>query len=235
MQRNHVEAKIEVLAKVSFFVSGLEVPVGGSDDAYIDFDFLIAADGTNFFFLQNAEELGLHFHGEFADFIEKDCAPTGSLKEAVFGFIRAGECAFFIAEELAFDERGHQRTAIDGNKRSLGKRAAVVYGASDKFLACAALSGYQHRRASILKAGDHPQHILDLCGRADDAVQLHLRAYTLAEELIFRDQPYFFLHALEEKLEFFNPEWLGDVVVRPKAHGLHSTLNGTMAGHDGNF
>ena len=63
MHRNHVEAEVKILAERASAIFGLEVAVGGRDDADVDLDFLIAANRTNFLFLQNAQKLGLHFLG----------------------------------------------------------------------------------------------------------------------------------------------------------------------------
>ena len=55
----HVETEVEIFAKSSGAVSGFQVAVGGGDDADVHWNFFIAADWADFFFLQDAEKLGL--------------------------------------------------------------------------------------------------------------------------------------------------------------------------------
>jgi len=60
---DHVEAEVKIFAEGSVLIGGFEIAVGGGDDADINFDALIAAYGTNFFFLQDAQQFGLQLEG----------------------------------------------------------------------------------------------------------------------------------------------------------------------------
>ncbi len=51
MYGDNVEPKIQIFAEGSVLVSGFEIAVGRGDNAHIHFDPLVAAHGTNFFFL----------------------------------------------------------------------------------------------------------------------------------------------------------------------------------------
>ncbi len=76
----NVQAEVEIFAEGAVLVRGFEIAVRGGDDAHINFDSLIAADRSNFFFLQDAEQLGLQFQRQFSDFVEKDGAAIGGLE-----------------------------------------------------------------------------------------------------------------------------------------------------------
>ena len=80
------ETEVEILAEGAVLVSGFEIAVGGGDDAHIHFDALIAADRAHFFFLQNAQQLGLQLERQFADFVEEDGAAVGGLEQSLLGF-----------------------------------------------------------------------------------------------------------------------------------------------------
>ncbi len=79
--------------------------MGGAHDADIDDGGPILADAADFAALQHAEQLGLHGLRQLADFVEKDRAAVGHFEQADAVFVGAGERAFAMAEQLAFDER----------------------------------------------------------------------------------------------------------------------------------
>src|SRR6266853_4207534 len=129
-QRNgdHVEAEIEILAEGSFLVFGVEIAVSGGHDTHVHFDLLITAHGADFFLLEKAQELGLHLERKFADLVEKNGSGMGRLQQSLLGTKSAGESAFFVAEQFAFDEGGDERSAVYGNKGEVSHGAAKVKG-----------------------------------------------------------------------------------------------------------
>src|SRR5271168_5202791 len=82
MHGHDVQSEIEILAKSAGAIGGLEIAVGGGDDADVNVHFFVAADGADFFFLKDTKELGLHFQGKLADFIEENGAAIGGLEQA---------------------------------------------------------------------------------------------------------------------------------------------------------
>src|SRR5215467_1513836 len=58
MHSDDVQAKVQVLAKSSSPISSFEIAVGCGNDAHVNGDTLIAANGTDFLFLQDAQQLG---------------------------------------------------------------------------------------------------------------------------------------------------------------------------------
>ncbi len=54
--------------------------------------------------------------------------------------ICAGECPFHITEQLGFQKRFRERSAIDGDEGSRGARAIFVNGSCNKFFPCPAFS-----------------------------------------------------------------------------------------------
>src|SRR5208283_2945909 len=166
----------------------------GGDDAHIHFHALIAAHWTHFFFLQHAQQLGLQLKRQFADFVEKNRTRVGGLKESLLGFQSAGKSSLFIAEEFALDQRGHKRSAIDGDERTIGEGSAEMYGAGDQFFSCAAFAGDKDGSPRVFKARRDPQHFLNLGRGSDNAVYSRLRIHALAQEFVFLDQADFLRH-----------------------------------------
>jgi 1,4-dihydroxy-2-naphthoyl-CoA synthase len=82
------------LRKVPFLYSVVEIAVGGGHDAHVHFDFLIAADGADFFFLEKAQSLACISRGKFADLVEENGSGIGRLQQALLGAKGAREGPF---------------------------------------------------------------------------------------------------------------------------------------------
>ncbi len=85
--------------------------------------------------LENAQELGLEIEGDLADFVEEDGAFVGEFEAADLFADGAGEGAFFVAEELAFEEAGGDGGAIHFDEGIGGAATEAVNGAGDEFFA----------------------------------------------------------------------------------------------------
>ena len=53
-------------------------------------------------FLQHPQQVGLRLEADVADLIKKHGTTLGDLKLPFLAVLRAGECALFVTEELAF-------------------------------------------------------------------------------------------------------------------------------------
>jgi len=117
MHSHDVQAEIEVLAESAVAICGFQVAVGCRDDAYVDADLIVLPTGRISFSCKTAEELGLHFEGQLADFVKEDSAAIRGLEQPGFCFSGAGKRAFLVAEELAsisVGTREPQSTATKG-------------------------------------------------------------------------------------------------------------------------
>ncbi len=63
---------------------------------------------------------------QVADFVEKDGAAIGELELAAAERGRAGERALLVAEQLALDQLGRDRGAVDLHERARRKRALAM-------------------------------------------------------------------------------------------------------------
>jgi hypothetical protein len=102
------------------------------------------ADSTELLFLDEAEQLDLHFERQIADLVKESSAAIGQFHQAFLVFRGAAERAFGVPKQLALHERAHQRSAIDGHEPPMWIR--VVYRPRHDFLPRAALSQKQHRQ-----------------------------------------------------------------------------------------
>ena len=102
--------------------------------------------------------------GEFADFIEENCAAVGQL-EAAFAFVGgAGEGSFFVPEEFAFHEVLRQCGAVELDERSVLARGIAVHRVGHQLFAGAVFALDEHGGVGL---GDAPDELAELvCGIA---------------------------------------------------------------------
>ncbi len=98
VHRHSADAKQQIPAKGACLGHLVQPLVRGANQAYRDMQILFAAQATNLSVLQYAQQLGLYRHGHVADFVEKQHAAIGPLKDAMMAFIGAGERARLMAE-----------------------------------------------------------------------------------------------------------------------------------------
>src|SRR5712664_290237 len=144
VNRKDAEPVVEILAELTERHGVCEVLVGGDDEPKVSLERRGAADALELVLLENAEKFGLDVRREFADLVEKQRASGGELEAAGLLFVRSGEVAPFMAEELRLDERFWQRRAVDGDAGAVGATAGVVDRLGHQLLARAALTGQEH-------------------------------------------------------------------------------------------
>ncbi len=86
----YIETVVQIFAEQMLMNHVLEITVGGGNNAYINFDGYGAAHTGDLFFLNGAQQLCLESKGQFAHFVEKQCAILGC-------FPQAGFCLFVLA------------------------------------------------------------------------------------------------------------------------------------------
>jgi hypothetical protein len=116
--RHHGEAVIEVFAERTGGDHRHQIAVGGRDDPAIERDFLGPADAADTPGLQRAQQAGLRLERHVADFVEKQGAARGLLELADLARHGAGESAFLVAEQLAFDQLVRDGGGVDRHERT---------------------------------------------------------------------------------------------------------------------
>src|SRR6266566_6529130 len=145
-ERNDVEP-IEQVGPESTGPDGrVEVPVCRGDQAHVYADRIASADPLQFLLLYDAQQLDLAVEWQLADLIEQQCPAVRLLKPSDAALQRAGECAPFVPEELAFDEPGGHRAAVQLDHRAVPPRAQHVDGPGHELLPSAGLAREQDGR-----------------------------------------------------------------------------------------
>ena len=147
-QADHVEPVVQVLAKPAGANQGLQVLVGGRQDADVDRDRLRAADALERHLLEHAQQLGLDLEVDVADLVEEERAAVGLFEPAHAVAVGAGERTLDVAEELAFEQALRQGGAVDLDERPCRAGTGLMDRRGQQFLARAALAPDQHGRGT---------------------------------------------------------------------------------------
>ena len=115
-QRGHgdfedVQPVVEIFAETPGAHFFAQVLVRRGDEPQIDAQVLASADAREGALFDEAQELGLDGGRDVGDFIEEKRAAAGALEVAFARGERAGEGAFFVAEELALEQLLGQRAS----------------------------------------------------------------------------------------------------------------------------
>jgi len=143
---------VEVLAEQAGLDLRLEVAVGRAHDAHLDRNLFAPADALDHALLQEAQQLCLQRHGQVADLVQKQGAAMGGLDLARCLLDRAGEGAFFVAEQFTLEQGVRDGGAVDRDEALTRPRRERVQAAREDLLAGAALAeqGDRHRRGGEL-------------------------------------------------------------------------------------
>src|SRR5271166_129116 len=121
-QRRQFDAEdVEPVEKVGTELTLLDqffqILVGGGDAAEVYLNDLVAAHARDFALLQHAQQVGLRLESDVADLIEKHGSTFGDFEFAFLAILRAGECAFLVSEEFAFEQCLRQSAAMNNDQR----------------------------------------------------------------------------------------------------------------------
>ncbi|MNC08372.1 hypothetical protein D3C75_559530 [compost metagenome] len=168
-QGDHMQAVIQVFTELAGLGQVLQVTVGRGDQTYIDLLRLYRTHPANLAFLQHAQQAGLGFQRQFADFVEEQGTAIGSFHQAGAPGAGAGERAFLVAEQLGLDQCLGDGRAVHRNHWCLGPTRQVVQGACDQLFTGARLALDQHVGIGGRDLADLAVHVLHRRAGADDA------------------------------------------------------------------
>ncbi len=102
---DHVQAEIEIVAKLPLAHQLRQILVRRRDQAHVRLQELIAAHALEgALFADHAEQFHLRALVDLADLIEKNRAAVRLLEPADAALVRAGKCAAFVPEKFAFEQ-----------------------------------------------------------------------------------------------------------------------------------
>src|SRR5262249_39796593 len=148
MNRKDIQAVEKIGAKFLLVNHGLEVAVGGRDQAGISAQRARASEPLELLILQDAQQLRLEIKRDLANLVQKYGAVIGQLKPSDALCDGASEGPFLVTKKLAFEQAGWNRGATQFDERAVLPAAVSVYGAGDQLLACSRFAGDQHRGIS---------------------------------------------------------------------------------------
>ena len=130
---NHDDCQtiVQIFAESSFGHGPGKIGVRRRDDSCVDANSRPSADTLDFVLLQEPEQFHLKRSRQFADLIEKERAAAGHLQAALPLNVRAGESPFLVSEQLAFQKRFRNRSAVDCHKRPGASGTSPMNSAGD--------------------------------------------------------------------------------------------------------
>src|SRR5690606_19762978 len=230
---DHVEAKVEVLAKFTALDRGLEIAVGRGHHSTVDRELDVAADRTNGPLLQDPQQLDLGGRIELADLVQEQRAALGDVEHAPPIAGGSGERPLDVTEQLGLHQLLGDRPAVDRHEWTGGSIGEVVERPGDQLLASAGLAADQHVGPGGRDPPDQLEDLLHGLRAADhaiegvDALELLSQPPVLAAELPPLER------AADHDLDLVDLEGLDEVVVGADLHGLDRGVGGRVGGdHD---
>ncbi len=113
----HVEAMEQILAERALDDVLFEIAMSRGDDAHVTAHRHVVAHALEHALLEHAEQLHLHGGAHVADLVEEQRAALGDLEPALAGGDGAREGALLMAEQLALEQFGGDRSAVHRDER----------------------------------------------------------------------------------------------------------------------
>jgi hypothetical protein len=101
VDRNHVQAVVQILSELSLAHEAGEIAMGGGDHADVHLDGLVAAESLELLLLQDPQQLDLDRGAEISDLVQEDGPLVGQLESPLPLPDGARERPFLVAEQLA--------------------------------------------------------------------------------------------------------------------------------------
>ena len=136
---------VKILAEVSCLDLFRQISVGGTEDAYVGAENLVAANPPELAVLQHPQQLGLKLLGHLAHLVQEQGASVGQLEQALPVAHAPREGAALMAEELALYQGLGEHRAVQGKKGALHAPRVAVHEGGGQLLAGARLPLDQYR------------------------------------------------------------------------------------------
>jgi hypothetical protein len=100
--------------------------VRGGDDANVYLYPVFTTNPSDLMLLENAQKPRLHVWADAADFVQKASAALSFLKNSLFVRQRSGKRPPDMAKQFTFENRLGKRSAIYGDKGTVGSRTVLM-------------------------------------------------------------------------------------------------------------
>ena len=101
LERNDVEAVVEVLSKCLLFNALFQITVSGGNDTDVEVSTDGGSNSPNLAILKKLQQLDLGGRRQLLDLVQNGGALIGLLEETSFVDMRSGKSALGVSEELA--------------------------------------------------------------------------------------------------------------------------------------
>src|SRR5215467_5985189 len=175
VDRKHVQAVEEILAKCSLLDHGAQITMRGGDHADIDLVRVVAAKPLEFLLLQDPQQFCLELERNVPDLVEKERPLVRQFEASRFLGDRPRKGSLFVPEELALQEAERDRRTIQLDEGSLPASAQIVDGARNEFFAG---SGFAQDQDARIRGSDHGHQVqggLQGGAVADDSPKLRTK------------------------------------------------------------
>ena len=185
-------------------------------------------------FLEHAQQLHLHRHGDVADLVEEQRPLVGQLEAADALAVGAGVRTLLVAEELAFEEVFVECAAVDGHERTGAERGrGLVDRPGDLLLAGAGFAADEDGGGGIRDLPDQLEHIVHAWAFAQHVVERMTALELRAQRRHFVLEARVRSAALHQQAQVLRVGRLGQEVVGAHPHGLDRVLDAAVPrGHD---
>src|SRR5262245_11505925 len=155
MDRLLGDAVEEVLPESSLHDRLGQIEIGCANQSRLERQSSVPAQSSKLFLLNHAQQLDLQGEIEIADLIQKERAVFRLFQKAYAPGRRAGERAFFVAEERAFNQSGRNLSDIDRNPGRFGAISQPVNRLREEFLARARFADEERARIGMRNQSGH--------------------------------------------------------------------------------
>ena len=183
-----VQPVIEVLAEDAGLHRGLQVLVGGRDQADVDLDGPHPAQPLDLPLLEDAQQLHLGGRADLPHLVQEQRAAVGQLEAAFLLATGVGEGPGLVAEQLRLDQALGQGPAAHLHEGLARARRVVVDGVGHELLARARLAPDEHGGVGGRDLGHLVVHLLHRPAVADEVADVVALAQLLAELRVLVEQ-----------------------------------------------
>src|SRR5689334_3862159 len=114
-----VQTVVEVFAEPAFVHETLQINIGGSNDACVNFDGFDTTKPHELFFLDHAQEFRLRLGSNCSNLVEENGALVRNFEQSFLCGDRTGESAADVTKQRALEEIDGHTAAVHGHKGSV--------------------------------------------------------------------------------------------------------------------